>query len=121
MSFTTRVSDCRKYIHIIVTAEITYELAHSFMTQACVEASSLGIRNYFFDVRAARNVESTSNNYRLIYEDAQRMGYDRAAKLGILINHNDDSHDFIETVANSAGLNCKIFTCEDSLLEWVQI
>ena len=121
MAFLSRVSDCKKYIHIIVTTEITYELALHFLQQAYHQASPLGIRNFFFDVRASRNIESTSNNYHLIRNDLERIGYDRAVKLAILINLNDDSHDFVETVATSAGYNCKIFTCEESLLEWIQI
>lgn len=121
MSFSSRVSDCRKYIHIVVTAEITYELALQFLQQAYMQARPFGIRNFFFDMRTSRNIESTSNNYHLIRNDLERIGFDRAVKLAMLINLNDDSHDFVETVATSAGYNCKIFTCEDSLLEWIQI
>ena len=121
MAFETRISDCKKYILVIVKTEIYYDLAVKIMRHAYNQASKLGIRNYYFDVRSARNIESTSNNYRLVNEDASSLGYDRTVKIALLIDLHDDSHDFIETAAASAGLNCKIFTCEEALLEWVQI
>ena len=121
MLFETRVSECMKYIYISVRKEINYAIAYDFIHHAYVEASRHGIRNFFFDVRGVRNVASTQHNYRLIAEDAPQIGYDRTAKIAILIDFNDPSHDFIETVASSAGYNCKIFSCQNALLEWIQI
>jgi len=117
----TRISDCQKYILIEVESDITHDIAMTFMQQACEAASSQGIRNYFFDVRGIRNIESTENNYHLINEEAARLGFGRGSKIAILVDLNDASHDFIETAAISAGYNCKIFTDEATLLEWIQI
>jgi hypothetical protein len=113
----TRISDCQKYIIIVVQTDITYEVAMQFMAQAFAEASEYGIRNFLFDVRNVRNIESTENNYRMVYEDARRLGFDKTFKIGILIDLNDDSHDFVEAAANAAGFNCKMFTSEASMLE----
>jgi hypothetical protein len=121
MSFETRISKCRKYIHIIPATAISYELAVELAEHVYSETTQHGIRNIFFDVRGVRNVASTENNYRLVNEDAQRIGFERTVKIGILIDLHDDSFDFIEVAANSAGYKCKIFTSEESLLEWIQI
>lgn len=121
MVCSTRISSCQKYILVVVQTDITYDVALQFMEQAFAEASKHGIRNYLFDVRGVRNIASTENNYRLVNEDARRLGFDKTAKIGLLIDISDDSHDFIEAAANGAGFNCKMFTSESSMLEWIQI
>jgi hypothetical protein len=40
-------------------------------------------------------------------------GIDKYARIATLVNPDDHSHDFIETVARNAGLNVKIFTDPD--------
>lgn len=121
MYFETNVSECKKYVHTVVTTDITFDIAIKLMQRACDEASRHDIRNYFFDFRRARNLESTLNNYRLVNEVAPDIGCERTVKIAILISLHDDSHDFLETAALGAGMNCKIFTSQDSLLEWIKI
>ncbi len=121
MSFETRISRCKKYIQVTPGSTVTYELAVDFTEKAFFDAMQHGIRNYFFDMRGVRNTASTEHNYQLINNSTQRTGCDKTAKIGILADPHDDSYDFVKVAANSIGLKCKIFTSEDSLLEWIRI
>lgn len=121
MSFKTRISDCGKYLHLIALQEINYSLAVQLVERAFSEAARHGIRNCFLDVRGCRNTASTSQNYKLVHEDIERIGFDHTWKFALLIDDHDDSHDFIGSAAMSAGFNYKLFTSEPALLEWIQI
>ncbi len=121
MDVVSRVSDCKKYLHICVDSELSYRNALQLAEIAHQLASTQGVRNFFFDLRGIRNTATTSQNYKLISEDIERIGFDKTAKVALLIDEFDESHDFIGSAANSAGYNLKSFTCESTLLEWIQI
>jgi hypothetical protein len=71
----------------------------------------LRIRRYLVDVTKARNTDSPSDNYAFAYADMQTAeGIDRAARVAILADPADDSHNFVETVCLNAGLIVWKFT-----------
>ncbi len=50
--------------------------------------------------------------------DVKLFGLNRNSRIAILVDLNDKSHNFIETVLRNAGYNCRIFFNEDAVVKW---
>lgn len=118
MSCTMEASADRKYIVQTITNEITRELAIKYNEDAHALGKSLGINKYLVDLRKARNVDTTSNNYNFAYKDMQRDPFvDVFARVAVVVSPDDHSHDFIETVARNSGLDVTLFTDWEKAVE----
>ena len=86
------------------------------MLKYILEAHAFGhkkkVDNYLVDVTKAKNVDSVLGNYEFAYTDIQSIpGVNPRSKVASLINPEDHSHDFIETVLINAGMPIKL--CRD--------
>jgi hypothetical protein len=99
-----------------VSAEIARELAvrtEAFMAQT-------GVQNRLFDLRGTENVAAVSQNYDLAYKDLDEMGIDRGIKSAILVDPEDESHDFAVLVLRNAGFNARKFVDEPTAVAWLE-
>ena len=111
MSYTITPADDGSYIFIKVKGEITRKTAMQQNLEAHALGRRLKIRRYLVDVTEARNVDPAFQNYEFAYSDMQKSdAVDRSARVATLVHPEDHSHDFIETVAQNAGLQVRLFT-----------
>ena len=106
-------------VRIKVNEPITAELVLSFTKDAINTAGQHGSLRYLVDVRRAKNVTGTCDQYSLAYEEMERLGLDRASRIAVLISPGDTSHDFIETVFRNAGYDCQLFLEEGEADAWL--
>jgi len=120
MLHTTSVSPDGKYIIVDVQDNVTRESATELVTELHVLGKALGINRYLMDFTKSRNIDSTINNYEFAYKDMQDTDkIDRYAKIAALVDPEDHSHDFIETVSKNAGFSLTIFWDRQLAVEYL--
>ncbi|MCZ7557209.1 MAG: STAS/SEC14 domain-containing protein [Bacteroidia bacterium] len=120
MHYHMDIPDHGTYVRVIVTGNITREFAGRYSVASKALADQHGLKRFLFDLRGARNVESTIQNYQYAYTDMPRFELDRLSRAAIIRDVDDHSHDFIELVARNAGYNVRIFVSEDTAIAWLQ-
>ena len=119
MKYKISVSEDGTYISIRVLETITGEIEKEFAKFAIKEAKQRKIRKFLVDVRGTRNIANSSEQYLLGYEDMKQFDLDKHSRIAVLVDENDNSHNFIETIMFNAGYLCSIFIDEDAALEWL--
>ena len=119
MEFKISISENGKYLIVEVFEVITGELERKFIKEGLKEAKAHNIKNIFVDVSRAPNTASVLENYKFAYDETERLGHPKDAKIAVLVSPDDHSHDFIETLFKNAGYNCNIFRDKNSAIEWL--
>jgi|WetSurMetagenome_2_1015567.scaffolds.fasta_scaffold97637_2 hypothetical protein len=115
------ISDDSSYVILEQSGKIT----RKHQLQCNIEAHKVGkehqIKKYLVDHIHARNVESNIENYQFTYEDVRDANeIDRTAVVAILVDPNDHSHDFFETLAQNSGLNVTLFRDKAKAIEFLK-
>jgi hypothetical protein len=97
------------YIIQTLRGVITRVTAIQYNLETHALARRLGIRRILIDAVECKNVESESGNYDFAYRDMTAEGFDRDARVALLVSPDDHSHDFVETVCRNARLNVTLF------------
>lgn len=114
------VDDSGRYLIVRVYGDVTRGFARAFCLAASERGAQAGLRRYLFDLRGSRNLESTFSNYVYAYEDMNALGLERNARVALLVDVDDASHDFVETVMRNAGYNLCLFRDEAAARAWLQ-
>ncbi len=110
MSCTIEVSEDGKYIIQTVSGKINRITSMQYNIDTHKMGHSLGIKIFLVDVTLAVNEDTSFEKYEFAYEDMQTSPEIMLdAKVATLVNPQDHSHDFIETVSRNSGLNVTIF------------
>ncbi len=72
-------------------------------------ASKYGINCFLLDLTECRNNESIIDNHKFAYKDMNVPDINKLARIAMLVDPEDHSHDFIEVVTRNSGLNVKKF------------
>jgi hypothetical protein len=121
MSFKVSLSDDSTFIVMEVTGEVTRENAMQYNLEAHKLGKKHGLSKYLVDFTKARNTETVINNYKFAYEDMKHTpGIDILAIVAVIVEAEDHSHDFIETVARNSGLNITLFRDKEKALEFLR-
>jgi hypothetical protein len=120
MHYTMDLPEHGKYVRVLVTGDITREFAGRYSIAAKELAEQHGRKRFLFDLRQARNVESTVQNYQYAYADMPRFELDRLSRAAIIRDPEDHSHDFVELVSRNAGYNVRFFTSEEAAIAWLE-
>lgn len=120
MPYTIKPSDNGKYIILKFTGDLTNKLALAGTLESHALGNKLGIRRYLVDVTESRNVESTTANYSHGYHGLKTEGIDMTARVAAVVNKDDSSHNFFETVAKNAGHNITLFKDLDSAIRHLE-
>ena len=81
-----------------------------------------GIHNYLVDSTEARNVDSVTGQREFAYSDIKKIELAKATDIvACLVDPGDDSHNFVETVTNNAGLIFKLFTKIEDAIQFFEI
>ena len=111
---TSTVSPDGKYIIQKIVGEIDAKIALDLNRETHALGHRLGINRYLTDVTEARNTDTPLDNYDFAYKDMpDNPGIDRSARVALLVDPEDYSHDFVETVCRNAGLDVTLFRDRD--------
>jgi hypothetical protein len=111
MSYSITVSEDGSYIILTVSGEYHRRLAMQYNLETHALGKELGIDRFLLDMTESRNVESVTSKYVFAYEDMQNAPeINRRARVALLVNPDDHSHDFIVTVTRNSGLDVTLFT-----------
>jgi len=119
MNYDISLSEDGKHIRVRVSGLITSSLQDSFIKDTIIEARKRSVWRFFVDMRDVRNVTTAFEQYSLAYEDMNKLALDRSSKIAVCVDEDDKSHDFVVTVFQNAGFQCRSFTDESDALKWL--
>lgn len=110
MNYSVKVSEEGDCILVDVNGNIDGRTAFQFTTESYKLGKRLGITKYFVDLRNSRNIQKVGDKYHLVNQDLINVPeINKGAKVSCIVNPDDHSHDFIETLMRNSGFNFTIF------------
>jgi hypothetical protein len=110
MSYTISPSEDGKYIILKYWGDVSRKLSIERVLEAHALGEKIGINSYLVDLTEARNIDSIPELYEYAYEDTKTVsGFNLNARVVLLVDPDDHSHDFVETVLRNAGHNVTLF------------
>lgn len=119
MSYNVDLSPDGLSVNVRVNVPLTREVALSFTRDAIDLAQRYGVRAILFDVRGHRAVDGMLNQYDYARK-LEELGLDPASRIAVLVDPDDDSHDFVETTSRNRGVLLKIFYDEHDVHDWLR-
>ena len=117
MSYTIGPSEDGKYVVLKYWGELSRKLSIEHVIEAHALGEKLGITQYLVDLTEARNIDSIPELYEYAYKDTKSAsGLNLNARVALLVDPEDHSHDFVETVLRNAGHNVTLFRDRDSAI-----
>ncbi len=98
----------------------TLELAVTLAGELVPLGEKLGVLGCLIDMRGTTSVSSVTEKYQFAYEESRVAGLPHHWRFAFLIDHGDDSPDFIETVMKDAGYIFQIFEDEREAIDWLK-
>ncbi len=108
-SCTIEVPAGKSYVRLTYRGRLTREQAIRENVRAHAFGRERGLSRYLVDVRLCPNSDTVSNNLSFVYEDMLTPGIDRGARVAILTEAADHSHDLPEAVSRVVGLDVTLF------------
>jgi len=120
MPYTITVSQNNKYIIVRVTDDMSRKLAAEIAEQALLMGKKWGTGRYLIDLTASRNRESILGSYLSAYEDLAEVPWRKTlTRVALLVDPQDNSHDFNEIVLNNIGMRATLFRDRDEALQYL--
>ncbi|MFO7680269.1 MAG: STAS/SEC14 domain-containing protein [Chloroflexota bacterium] len=119
MNYKTFLSENGKYAICEVTGLITRENALEFAEASNQLIHAANVKRLLTDVRNASNALGVLGNYSYAYESMGNLSLRKDVRSAILVDKDDRSHDFLETVALNAGYTVRIFRDEEAAISWL--
>lgn len=119
MPYDIRISEDGNYIIGTINAELTRETAQQLAKEYAAIIKSTGIKRILNNVRGVRNEMRPGSTYDYAYNDVQAIGLPQDIRAAILVDEDDRSHHFQETVANNAGYCVAIFQSYEKAVAWL--
>jgi len=99
----------------------TAGLAQTLAGDLAQFGENLDVLGCLIDIRGTTSVSSVVEKYEFAYKKATSAGLPRNWRFAFLVDHGDDSLNFIETVMNNAGFRFKIFEDEGEATNWLGV
>ena len=117
MPYSIKPSDDGRYIVVTTQGNLTNEIALRQNIESHALGKKLSISRYLVDVTQARNIDSVPTNYKFAYEDmVAAPEIDKNARIALVADPQDHSHDFIETAFRNAGFHIRLFRNRDEAI-----
>ena len=120
LKYTLSISEKRTYVRVRVHEPLTMELVLEILSDTSASARVEGIKGLLFDAREVVSLLGPMASYEIAYTRLEQLGFPRNCLWAILVAPNDDSHDFMETVARNAGYRCRLFSDEQETMAWLE-
>jgi hypothetical protein len=109
MSYSITKSEDEKYIILKAVGNIDRHLSTQYYLEAHALGAELGINRYLIDFTQCRNTDTILRNYKFAFMDMQNPGIDKTARTAMLVDPNDHTYDFIETLLVNSGIDVSLF------------
>ena len=120
MEYSLSLSDNKDYVVLTGIGDLTTEKSMAINEEAHIFGKSHGINKFFVDFTKCRNIDSVINNYEFAYNDMPNNEIiDKYAVVAVLVDPNDNSHNFIEVVTSNSGLLMKLFRNKEEAIEYL--
>ncbi len=120
MTYTITASQNNEYIIVRVTVDMSRKLAAEIADQALLMGNKWGIGRYLIDMTASRNRESILGSYQSAYEDLAEIPWKKTlTRVALLVDPQDNSHDFNEVVLNNIGMRATLFRDRDEAVQYL--
>jgi len=124
LNHTTYVAKEGGYIICELNGGIDRAGTQVFIKSIFELGSQTGISLIVVDARNARNAMGPFENHFVMYKDMQsavkkQQSSTSKLKIAVLVDPEDKSHDFVETLAYNAGYRFKLFQDEQAALTWL--
>ena len=106
------------YVTIVVTSDITSELALAFFKAGTEEVVRQERSGILVDMRSVRSVQSTVGNYELA-KQMDREGIPRYIRIAGVTAPDDISHDFMEITTCNRGFNVRLYRSMEEAKQWL--
>ena len=113
------LSEDKSYVILKYVGEISREPVLKITEEAHRFGSRQGVKHYLVDVTEAVNVESLMGNYDFAYDDLDQADIDRSACIAMLVDPNDQTHDFVETLLINAGHGVRLFRDRETAIKYL--
>ena len=121
MPYRIYVSEDSTYVTLEQSGKITRKLQLQYNIEAHKIGKEHRIKKYLVDVIHARNTESNIENYQFTNEDVRGTNeIDKSAIVALVVDPEDHSHDFIETLSINSGLNVTLFRDKVKAIEFLK-
>ncbi|MEJ2395204.1 MAG: hypothetical protein P8Z77_10575 [Candidatus Thiodiazotropha sp.] len=122
MTFTVELSEDKRYIKVVVNGAIDRKTGAEMVSHMHTLGREIGIDKFLLDLTESLNKDSVFDQYQFAYVDAPAAdGFNRFAKVAVLIDPNDHSHDFIETTMRNNGFNIRLFHTQELAMAFLEL
>lgn len=119
MKYLISLAEDKTYIILKYLGEISREIALKATEEAHSMGRRYGIHHYLVDVTEAVNIENLLGNYGFAYDDLDKANIDRSACVATLVDSEDQSHDFLETLLINAGHDVTLYRDRDTAIKYL--
>ena len=98
----------------------TLELALKLARDLTRFGEGLEISGCLVDRRGTKNASSATDKYMFAHQKSKTIGIPRHWRYAFLVDQDDDSLGFVETVMKNAGYMFEVFIDEQEAINWLK-
>jgi hypothetical protein len=111
MTYQITLSPDKSFVILAVQGTITAATAIEYIREAHILASEHGILRRLMDLRGCRNVDPVAASLNFaVYGMANDPRINNHARVALLVDPDDHSHDIVLAACQCAGLEGSLFT-----------
>ena len=119
-SYEFDIVEGQSWINVRIYDPLTKKLVLDLLEEAVRVSTKHKRCGLLMDVRGAPSLKTTVEDYDIAYYRLQELGYKQCLKSAIVVDPEDNSHDFLETCVMNAGYNWRIFSDADLADLWLR-
>ena len=109
MAYSIAISPKKDCVVLTIREPVTAASMLRHNQEAHLAGIQQGISRYLVDLRGCRNTDSLTHNLRFAISEMPAGTLDPKARVALLVDRGDRSHDFIEAACQSVGLDVSLF------------
>jgi hypothetical protein len=104
---------------IINYADVTHTSAIHRQRAMQAFADEHKVNRFLIDTRGKRFVGGPVDLHTFVRKTLPDEGYDRHWRVALVTSHDDNSHDFLETLSHNAGYHVMVFKDLNRAQDWL--
>ena len=119
MQYELNMTEGRSRLSVRVYDPVTKALALDLLKEVVRESTKHDVSNLLIDARGVPSTKTTVEDYDIAYYRLEELGFKPHVKSAIVVDPDDQTHDFFETCTMNAGYNWRIFSDPDLANQWL--
>ncbi|MES9968632.1 MAG: hypothetical protein ABW092_01275 [Candidatus Thiodiazotropha sp.] len=115
------ISEQSNYLCIDVKRPMTIELARRCGEGIATRCRENNINRFLIDLRGAPSLIQAAHDYHFAHRDMKDINMPRNHRGALLVDPEDQSHNFFETVMVNTGYATRVFRDKQSAITWLLI